>query len=356
MVNLGTAQGKQNKEHFKGCLLGGAIGDAFGSPVDLLNYNEIKEKYGKKGIVDLVCEENGKARITDDTQLTLFTAEGLLRAETRKRARGACYPPSIVYYAYLRWLHTQGYPQNKNIEKIYDGYLIKIKELYVNRSPGKTCLSALASGKHGTIEEHINDSKGCGAVKRIAPVGLYVSRKTAFELGSECAALTHGHPSGYLAAGVLAHIIAGIIEGMEIEETILEAMDKLVYYDGYEECNSSIHKAMKLAKSDKEPREAIGLIGEGRVAEEALAVAIYSVLKYPHDFKKALYVAVNHDGGSNSIGAITGNILGAYLGIKGIPTEWAKKVELTDVILQVADDLFTGYKGTLDWWRRYPGY
>ncbi|MDD2212532.1 MAG: ADP-ribosylglycohydrolase family protein [Clostridia bacterium] len=347
---------KKDIGRFKGCLLGGAIGDALGETVDSLKYNEIKEKYGEEGIVDLVCEENGKAIITDDTQLTLFTAEGLLRAETRKRVRGACYPPTVVYYAYLRWLHTQGYPKKENIEGVYDGYLIKIKELYVNRSPDNTCLSALASGKQGTIENHINDSKGCGGVKRVAPAGLYVSKENAFELGSECAALTHGHPSGYLSAGVLAYIIAGIIEGLEIEEAVAEALDKLPDYNGYEECNSSIRKAIKLVKSDQEPRKAISFIGEGRVAEEALAIAVYSALKYPHDFKKALYTAVNHDGGSNNAGAITGNILGTYLGIEGIPVEWIEKVELTDILLQVADDLFTGYKGTLDWWRRYPGY
>jgi len=353
---LGKVKGKKKREHFKGCLMGGAIGDAFGAPVDLLSFAEIKKEYGEQGLLDLVCDEKGKAIITDDTQLTLFTAEGLLRAETRKRARGACYHPSIVYYAYLRWLYTQGYPKNKNIEGIYNGYLIKIRDLHVSRSPGKTCLSALASGEYGTIEKHINDSKGCGGVKRIAPVGLYVSRKNAFDLGSECAALTHGHPSGYLAAGVLAYIIAGIIEGLEIEEAVFGALDKLVYYDGYEECNSSIRKAIKLAESDEGPRKAISLIGEGRVAEEALAIAIYAALKHSHDFKQALYVAINHDGGSNSAGAIAGNILGAYLGINEMPAEWIEKVELTDILLQVADDLFTGYKGTLDWWRRYPGY
>ncbi|MDD2432607.1 MAG: ADP-ribosylglycohydrolase family protein, partial [Clostridia bacterium] len=136
---MGKVKGKKKREHFKGCLMGGAIGDAFGAPVDLLSFAEIKKEYGEQGLLDLVCDEKGKAIITDDTQLTLFTAEGLLRAETRKRARGACYHPSIVYYAYLRWLYTQGYPKNKNIEGIYNGYLIKIRDLHVSRSPGKTC-------------------------------------------------------------------------------------------------------------------------------------------------------------------------------------------------------------------------
>jgi len=336
---------KKDKEHFEGCLLGGAIGDALGWP------------YFQQGVSDLCCEENGKAIITDDTQLTLFTAEGLLRAETRRREKGTCYPPSIVYYAYLRWLHTQGYPQDVNKSEIYNGFLIKIKELHVSRSPGKTCLSALLSGKYGKLYEHINDSKGCGGVKRVAPVGLYASRKKAFELGCECAALTHGYPSGYLAAGVFAHIITALIAGLELKEAVLEALDILVDYQDYEECNRSIRKAIKLAQSDQEPGEASKLLGEGKVAEEALAIAVYLVLKYSPDFKKAIYTAANFYGGnSKTVTALTGNILGAYLGIKSIPAEWIEKVELKDVILQIADDLLIGYKGTLDWWHRYPGY
>lgn len=346
---------KSKQGQIKGCLLGGAIGDAYGAPVDLLSLAEIKEKHGEQGLVDLVCNAAGKAEITDDTQLTLFTVEGLLRAETRKRVRGACYFPSVVYYAYLRWLYTQGYPKNKKIEDIYNGFLIQVKDLHEKRSPGKTCLTALSSGDYGTLDKRINDSKGCGGVKRIAPVGLYFSTKNAFELGCECAALTHGHPSGYLSAGFLACLIAKIISGVEIKRAVQASLEKLVFYDGYEECNQSVRKALRLAESDLEPVQAISEIGEGRVAEEALAIAIYAVLKHPDNFKQALYVAVNHDGGSNSAGAIVGNILGAYLGFEGLPKEWIERIELSELIIRLADDLFTGYKGTLDWWRRYPG-
>jgi len=336
---------KRDNGHFAGCLLGGAIGDALGW------------LFSQQGVTDLSGEENVKAVITDDTQLTLFTAEGLLRAETRRREKGTCYPPSIVYYAYLRWLHTQGYPQDVNKADIYDGFLITIKELHASRSPGKTCVSALLSGKYGKVHERINDSKGCGGVKRVAPIGLYTSRKTAFELGCECAAITHGHPSGYLAAGVFAQIISALIAGFELKEAIFEALDILADYQDYEECNRIMRKAVKLAQSDQDSGEAVKLLGDGNVAEEALAIAVYFALKYPTDFKKAICTAASfHELRSKTVTALTGNILGTYLGIKAIPVEWIEKVELKDVILQIADDLFTGYKGTLDWWHRYPGY
>lgn len=336
---------KKDKEHFAGCLLGGAVGDALGW------------LSSQQGAVDLGHKDNGLAKITDDTQLTLFTAEGLLRAETRRREKGTCYPPSVVYYAYLRWLHTQGYAQDANKSEIYNGFLIKTKELHVSRSPGKTSISALLSGKCGKLHELINDSKGCGGVKRVAPVGLYASREMAFELGCECAAITHGHPSGYLAAGVFAHVIAALIAGIELKEAVLEALDILADYQDYEECNRSIRQAIKLAQKDQEPLEAVMLLGEGRVAEEALARAVYLALKYSTDFKKAISTAVSfNEGNSKTVAALTGNMLGAYLGLEAIPAEWRAKVELKEVILQIAKDLLLGYKGTLDWWHRYPGY
>ena len=114
---------KRSEAYFRGCLLGGAIGDAFGSPVEFLSLAEIKERYGPGGITDLEVGPGGRAEITDDTQLTLFTAEGLLRAEVQRREGGRSDLPTVVYHAYLRWLHTQGYPRAGGREDIYDGWL-----------------------------------------------------------------------------------------------------------------------------------------------------------------------------------------------------------------------------------------
>jgi len=79
-------------------------------------------------------------------------------------------------------------------------------------------------------------------------------------------------------------------------------------------------------------------------------------LKHSQDFSTALIAAVNHDGDSDSTGAITGNILGAYLGLSKIPRNWVEKLELKDVLIQMADDLLVGYRDTSEWWERYPGY
>lgn len=240
---------------------------------------------------------------------------------------------------YLRWLHTQGYPKNTEQDWIYDGWLSGVKELYASRAPGNSCLSALSSGNRGSIEKPINNSKGCGGVMRVAPVGLFCRKELAFQTACECAALTHGHPSGYLSAGVLAHIIACIIAGMDIAEAVNDALQVLDGYAGKEECETVIRKALDLANSDLEPIAAIKLLGEGWVWEEAIAISIYCALKYRDDSRKALCIAVNHDGDSDSTGAITGNILGAYHGAKGIPEvsklAGCKEIKLGDLGIRI---------------------
>jgi ADP-ribosylglycohydrolase len=347
---------KRKQEFFRGCLIGGAIGDALGWPIEFNDYNQIVQKYGPNGIQDLRISSSGKAEITDDTQMTLFTAEGILRAETRGSRRGICHPPSVVFHAYQRWMLTQGYPRIDAYEWTYDGWLLGVKELYARRAPGNSCLSALTSGKHGTIEEPINNSKGCGGVMRVAPIGLFYRKDSAFEMAAEMAALTHGHPSGYLSAGALADIIASIIDGEHIETAVEKAILKLKTRDQHEECTRILIKAIDLVKSELPDIEAISQLGEGWVGEEALAISVYCALKYQDDFKTAIVAAVNHSGDSDSTGAITGNILGAYLGLSHIPEDWLNNVEMNDIIMQVSDDLLVGHQNTEEWWERYPGY
>ncbi|HOO34367.1 MAG TPA: ADP-ribosylglycohydrolase family protein [Thermotogota bacterium] len=343
-------------DRIKGCLLGGAIGDALGFPVEFSLLSEIKEAYGDSGITELQVNADGVAEISDDTQMTLFTAEGLLCAETKLIRKGSCKITGAVYEAYLRWLKTQGYRKQSEKKGIYNGWLIQLRELQAQRAPGNTCLGALNSHEMGTIEDPLNDSKGCGGVMRVAPVGLFIKTENAFDIAAECAAITHGHPTGYLAAGVLGNMIALLLSGEDLETAVERSMSKLNQYPDHEECFEAVSLAVRLAASNKSDVDAINELGEGWIAEEALAIAVFCSLRHKNDFKKALIAAVNHDGDSDSTGAITGNILGAYLCVSEIPGDWVQKVELSEVICEMAEDLAIGYQETEEWRRKYPGY
>lgn len=334
---------KQNQAFFRGCLLGGAIGDAMGWPVEFMSVESINKVYGPSGINDLQLV-NGVAEITDDTQMTLFTAEGILSGNNYESKKGNLDASKVMHAAYLRWLHTQGYSSSISALDDYDSYLLSVNELHNQRAPGNSCLTALQSGLIGTVDNPINHSKGCGGVMRMAPVGLVYECEEAFEKGIVFAALTHGHPTGYLASGAFAYIIAKIIQGKGLVAAVEDAMIQLEKYPYHQECLHLLQMAIDLSRSDMAPEKAIGKLGEGWVAEEALAIAVYCGIKYQNDFRTAVIVAVNHNGDSDSTGAICGNLLGAYLGVDQIPTEWIEVVELKEVIVKVADELHKQYE------------
>ena len=158
------------RNRFRGCLIGGAVGDALGAPVEFISHDEIVRCFGSQGIRDYVPAYGVLGAITDDTQMTLFTAEGLLRANVRERMRGLTTYSGVTDHSYLRWLETQGIKAPVEIGR--DGWLWKQEALHHRRAPGNTCLSALKS-KKGFGDAARNDSKGCGGVMRVAPIGMF---------------------------------------------------------------------------------------------------------------------------------------------------------------------------------------
>lgn len=337
-------------DRFRGCLIGGAAGDALGYTVEFMSNTEIRRRYGENGITEYELRD-GLARISDDTQMTLFTATGLLNGTTRGMTRGIMGPYSgYIANSYQDWLKTQ-----ENRYPLPDDYhyswLVDVPELFSQRAPGRTCLTALHSMVYGTIEDPFNDSKGCGGVMRVAPIGLYFNDNEHFDLpeidriGAEAAAITHGHKLGYIPAAALVHIVHRISQDdMDVEEAIQDAVDtaKEMWPQTPEMDRfvALMEKAVQLAHEPLTDIDAIKQLGEGWVAEETLAIAAYCAVKYSNDFDKALIASVNHSGDSDSTGAVTGNILGAKLGLSGIPEKYTANLELLDVITEISDDLW----------------
>lgn len=344
----------QARSRYLGCLLGGAVGDALGAPVEFMRLEEIRERFGRQGIRDYARAYGRLGAITDDTQMTLFTADGLLRGWVRGQLRGITSYQGVVSHAYLRWLTTQGIAPTCEVIHDSGGWLYGLGELHHQRAPGVTCLSALRSMK-SFGESARNNSKGCGGVMRVAPVGLFAwhSRQVsetpilAFDLAAELAAITHGHPTGQLAAGVFAVLILGLASGVSLEEALDVATDCLKARPKHEEPLNALEQARALAKSRLPVTDAIAELGEGWVAEEALAIAVYCAL-VATSFEQGVAFAINHSGDSDSTGAMTGNLMGARYGIEAIPAHWLDRLELKEVIAELANDLFTFPEWDLD--------
>lgn len=342
-------------DKYRGCLIGGAVGDALGYAVEFMEDSHIFRQYGEHGITEYSLV-NGVAPISDDTQMTLFTANGLLIGTTRGMTRGIMGSyPSYIALCYMDWLRTQT-ADEFGFEPPKYSWLNNIPEMNHNRAHGQTCISYLMHNNLGTTSDPKNNSKGCGGVMRVAPIGLYFEDKlyTIDEIdmiGAEAAALTHGHELGYIPAAMLVHIVHLLSHNTDISvlDAVLDARKALSRLfpnaEHLGEMLDLIDKAISLAADNEiDELDAIRELGEGWVAEETLAIAIYCSLKYEKDFEKAMIASVNHSGDSDSTGAVTGNILGAHLGMSAIPDKFLNNLELKETILEIADDLFNDCK------------
>jgi ADP-ribosylglycohydrolase len=369
-----VAPAPEVRRRYRGCLLGGAVGDALGAPVEFMSLSEIRARFGRAGITEYTTAFDRKGAITDDTQMTLFTAEGLLRAYVHNGGRDARSVAAAVAHAYARWLKTQGAkPGVPDVDT--DGWLFEQRDLHALRVPGATCISALQ--RMTTLGERAeNESKGCGGAMRMAPVGLWCARldegmppdriaRRALELGAELAGLTHGHPTGRLAAGAFAAIVALIVGGDALARAMQRVRTLLLRHPGHHETLAALERAQAAASAGPLRPEAVIALGEGWTADEALAIALACALSSP-DFETGVRLAVNHDGDSDSTAAMAGNLLGAIHGQDGIPQRWLAGLEAKRIVAEVADDLatfpqwpvgeFVAESDASDYYRkRYPG-
>ncbi|MCM2390822.1 ADP-ribosylglycohydrolase family protein [Streptomyces albipurpureus] len=348
------------RSRIRGCLLGGAIGDALGNPIEFQSLATIEGLHGEKGVTGFVPDFEGMTgRITDDTQMTLFTVEGLIRARATAAASGiGGAEVACTRHAYQRWLETQNYPAPPTraaANTVRTGWLRTQPFLYARRAPGHACLTGVAQqytpdperplGRPGEVNPQ---SKGCGTVMRSAPFGLVGAEpQQAFELAAHCAQITHGHPTGYYSAGAFAAIIAHVLEGETTRHAVQQTMALLSAYPGHEETHAALGAAVTLAAAGGPPNaRKVETLGGGWVAEEALAIAVYCALAHPDDVAEALLLAVNHSGDSDSTGAVCGNLVGARDGEVGLPASWVVATEGRGVITVLADDLSLQFERT----------
>lgn len=359
---------ERNRDRALGCLVGGAVGDALGYIIEFEQWPYIHNTYGGIGIKRYELASNGKALISDDTQMTLFTATGILLGMTRGCMRGVMGRiDTYCHWTYLDWLHTQQWDSRRSDERT-DSWLMDVPELYARRAPGNTCMSALISMENDRPVN--NNSCGCGGVMRTAPMAIldYLhgyadgDYKYCDMVAAEAARMTHKHPLGFLPSAVLNDILMQIFNGdvncaSDLWRAVMKAVERLpeivsepdggkTYGELWPEdvciLSDILEKALQMSASSFYDHVAIECIGGGWTGHEALAIAIYSAVKHFDSFEDAIISSVNHSGDSDSTGAICGNIMGAIHGRSSIPEHYTNDLELLDVIEEIAEDLYTG--------------
>ncbi|WP_305082278.1 ADP-ribosylglycohydrolase family protein [Nocardia sp. XZ_19_231] len=373
-------------QRLNGCLLGGAIGDGLGAPVETRSLQQIRAEYGPGGVTDI-----DPLRISEETQLTAFTVEALIRGSVRARAKGiGGATMGLLQQGLLVWLRGQVAEMPDQPSAMHSS-LSDHPELIEQRGVANSVYTALRHAAQrreptnplGTRDQPINHSKGSGAVMRAAPCGFgYAADRSGaatdavFELGCDAAALTHGHPSGWLPAGTLSALIYQLTRGADLATALSRARVELASYPEHQETSAALNAAHRLAaRIERERRyptpEDVETLGQGWIGPEALSIAVFAALAAeglggtPHDIvRTGLLLSVNHSGDSDATGSIAGSLLGARYGRNALSRRWLDTVDARAVLERLAADYSTEFgltppadshgQPTDDWYNRYP--
>ncbi|MGW3283538.1 ADP-ribosylglycohydrolase family protein [Streptomyces sp. NPDC001002] len=334
----GRAEQQDFRSRVRGTLLGVSVGDALGAPVDELDLEEIREAYGAEGVADLVFAYGRRGAVTHLTQLTLFSVDGLIRAQVR-RDTGAWHPPTDLHRAYLRWASTQR-DWGPDERRKDDGWLAREEWLYARREPTRALLIGFGDDTMGTLESPKSPAElGPEATARSAPFGLLVGwePQLVVQLAVECAAQTHGHPTAYLSAGAYAVIVHGLARGESLDAAVQRALGLLAARPGHEHVSDALQHALGAVRQGMPTPARVEELAADGSADGVLAAAVYCAL-VGEDVRHGLCLAVNHDGPSGATGALTGGLLGALHGETALPPAWLAELEGRPTLLELADD------------------
>lgn len=310
----------ETRDRYEGAMLGLAIGDALGWPVEFMSLDAIHAEYGPDEITDLEPSRGHPAgTYTDDTQMSLAIARAIL-------SKGA--EPEGVFVAevareFVAWSRS---PEN-------------------DRAPGRTCMAGcreLARDPDWSAPGH-NNSKGCGTAMRTATIGLawHGDEERIVRLASEVSELTHGHRTATAGGVATALLVGWALDGVTPDEML----PRLVRHTRpiSDELTDKIEQVPTVL--DMEPESTYAVLGNAWTADEAIACALYAFWRSPHDYRRTVVTAVNMDGDSDSVGCIAGAISGAFNGVDAIPADWRTTVEQADYLMGTARALL-GFAST----------
>ncbi|MBI1947924.1 MAG: NAD-dependent DNA ligase LigA [Deltaproteobacteria bacterium] len=309
-------------DRFRGSMLGLAIGDALGHPTEFIaSVDRIRAKYGPEGIRAFAPSGHHPAgTFTDDTQMTIAVARALARA---------------------------GKQSLDDLMRVMgEEFVAWSQHATNNRAPGGTCLAGCRQLANGVPwrQAGVKESKGCGAAMRASPVGLYFfdDDETLVRVAAAQSALTHAHPTGIASGVAAAAPVAWVCKGNGLDGMVAytKAMVQQLTPELLLELGSHEKDARGIGVSEmvqildeveplvaEEHEDVCQLLGGAWVGEEAVATALWCVLKANGDFDQSIERGANSSGDSDSIACIAGSIAGALHGVQGIDKRWIDGVE-----------------------------
>ena len=329
---------------YRGCLLGMAIGDAMGFPVDDMSLGEIWDTYGPDGLQGYDLQESEYACISSYSQIAAYLCNGFLLAISRGKADYLRFATTAL----SEWVRGQQYYRDPEQSLCW---ISKIPAFRSRHCRDPRMLSCLRLEQYGSTERSTNDNSMPGAITAAVATAMYYNEKRLkpHQVGgvtAEIVSLTHGNPEAFLSAVVLAYAITGILQepSLPLADQFMMAIEAM---DGQfrnrfiqaEELAVELKRAIAFAKSGTaEPREGMEQL-ECTDAAQCLSGAIFACLMHPNDFDSAIVTAVNHSGKSSATGAMVGAILGARVGVDALPDFYLENLECAEALSLLSDDM-----------------
>lgn len=298
------------KSKFLGSLVGTAVGDAVGASFEGGHAIDVEE-------IQAVADKQKLLAYTDDTHMMIGVAESLVQS------RG--FNGEDMARTFIR---------NYELEP-FRGYGPGPPRIFRMIGAGEAWDKAAHRLYHG-------GSYGNGSAMRVAPIGVcfYDDPQMLREIAHRSSEITHAHNLGKEGAALQAYAIA-LATNLQPQaldrDNFLARLVDFVQDELYRQKLSRIKEL--IAKPDK--GRVIGGLGNGVEAFNSVPAAIYSFLAHPYSFDEAVLNAVSLGGDTDTIGAMTGAISGAYLGIESIPARWKDRLENRLYIEELAEKLWS---------------
>lgn len=350
-----------NLDFYRGCLLGLAVGDAMGLPVDGLAWNEIQENYGPHGLLGYDLRSD-YAEITSYTQLAAYICNALLLSVTRGKGEKHL---EFAKLGLREWTRSQQFARDPEVSHCWVAKLPAFRRRHCRDA---RMLDTLRLAVMGFPDRGPNKYNAPGALTAAIAVGMFYNsqRLTPPQVGTLAAGIiriTHGDPTAFLSGAVLSYAITGILMEPELplEKQFRSAISAMEHQfrDKYSEAYT-VATVLDAAVDRAANAEPMGDVMEELqcyTALNCLAGAFYASLANQYDFDTAMITAVNHSGCSSAVAGITGAILGAKMGSAALPDFYLESLEPVDALCTLADDMvsFTPTRGLFDddWDHKY---
>lgn len=337
---------EQRESRVRGCLLGLAVGDAMGHPIDKKSWDEIAEAYGPNGLLGYDLMDGG-ADVTSYTQFAAYACNGMLL--------GACRGHHDRYTRYIamslrEWAKGQQYRGVP--EKTYC-WVAQVPELRRRLCMDTRITDALRRETLGTPEKPVflNDGPGMLTVAVAAALLYDPAKQTPRQLrrlALEAVALVSGDKLNMLSGAFIATAVASILQEPAVPlsrhySAACEALQE--EYADLPETKlvvSKLQYAMELTRDPElTPLAAITLL-DCRTGVACLAGSVYASMIHPANFDEGMIVSVNHSGFSAATGALTGAFLGAKLGAEALPEFYLESLDAAPHLDELARDLVLG--------------